>query len=51
MGDTVLEVFAPWRHPERLGWAQGYLAMAVVMFLAPSVTEPDDADHGVDHGA
>ncbi|PRP96089.1 permease [Enhygromyxa salina] len=46
MGDTVLEVFAPWNHPDRLGWAQGYLAMAVVMFLAPSVTEPDDVDHG-----
>jgi AGZA family xanthine/uracil permease-like MFS transporter len=45
MGDTVLDVFAPWLHPERLGWAQGYLAMAVVMFLAPSLTEHDDVDH------
>ncbi|EDM78011.1 hypothetical protein PPSIR1_19419 [Plesiocystis pacifica SIR-1] len=46
IGDTVLDVFAPWRHPERLGWALGYLAMAAVLFLAPTVTEPDDAAHG-----
>ncbi|PRP98080.1 hypothetical protein ENSA5_30650 [Enhygromyxa salina] len=46
MGDTVLDVFAPWDHPDRLGWALGYLAMAAVLFLAPSVTEPDDAAHG-----
>lgn len=46
IGDTVLDVFAPWRHPERLGWSLGYLAMAAVLFLAPSVTEPDDAGHG-----
>jgi AGZA family xanthine/uracil permease-like MFS transporter len=46
IGDTVLEVFAPWKHPERLGWSLGYLAMAAVLFLAPSVTEPDDAAHG-----
>lgn len=46
IGDTVLDVFAPWNHPERLGWSLGYLAMAVVLFLAPSVTEPDQAEHG-----
>lgn len=46
VGDTVLDVFAPWNHPERMGWALGYLAMAAVMFLAPSVTEVDDAGHG-----
>jgi len=46
VGDTVLDVFAPWNHPERMGWALGYLAMAAVLFLAPSVTEPDDAGHG-----
>jgi AGZA family xanthine/uracil permease-like MFS transporter len=46
IGDTVLDVFAPWKHPERLGWSLGYLAMAAVLFLAPSVTEPDDAGHG-----
>lgn len=46
VGNTVLEVFAPWNHPERLDWALGYLAMAIVMFLAPSVTKPDDAAHG-----
>ncbi len=45
-GDTVLEVFAPWRHPERLSWTLGYLAMAAVLFLAPTLTEPDDAGHG-----
>jgi AGZA family xanthine/uracil permease-like MFS transporter len=46
IGDTALDVFAPWQHPERLGWALGYLAMAAVLFLAPAVTEPDDAAHG-----
>jgi AGZA family xanthine/uracil permease-like MFS transporter len=46
VGDTVLDVFTPWNHPERLGWSLGYLAMAAVLFLAPSVTERDDAGHG-----
>ena len=46
MGDTVLDVFSPWGHPERLQWTLGYLAMAAVLFLAPSVTEPDNASHG-----
>jgi AGZA family xanthine/uracil permease-like MFS transporter len=46
VGDTALEVFAPWQHPERLGWTLGYLAMAAVLFIAPSVTEPDEAGHG-----
>jgi AGZA family xanthine/uracil permease-like MFS transporter len=45
IGDTVLDVFAPWNHPERLGFTLGYLAMAAVLFLAPTVTEPDDVDH------
>jgi AGZA family xanthine/uracil permease-like MFS transporter len=45
IGDTVLDVFAPWNHPERLGFTLGYLAMAAVLFLAPSVTEPDEIDH------
>ncbi|MCA9680803.1 MAG: NCS2 family permease [Myxococcales bacterium] len=45
LGDTVLDVFAPWQHPERLNWALGYLAMAAVLFLAPTVTEPDEVDH------
>ncbi len=45
IGDTVLEVFAPWNHPERLGWTLGYLAMAAVLFVAPSVTEPDEGAH------
>lgn len=42
-GDTVLDVFWPWQEPERLNWALGYLAMAAVLFLAPTVTVPDDA--------
>jgi AGZA family xanthine/uracil permease-like MFS transporter len=45
VGDTVLDVFTPWNHPERLNFALGYLAMAAVLFLAPSVTERDDVDH------
>ncbi|NVB38602.1 NCS2 family permease [Pseudenhygromyxa sp. WMMC2535] len=45
VGDTVLEVFSPWHHPERLSWTLGYLAMAAVLFLAPTVTVPDDVDH------
>jgi AGZA family xanthine/uracil permease-like MFS transporter len=45
VGDTVLDVFAPWDHPERLSFTLGYLAMAAVLFLAPSVTEPDEVDH------
>jgi AGZA family xanthine/uracil permease-like MFS transporter len=46
MGNTVLDVFAPWKHPERMSFALGYLAMAAILFLAPTVTEPDDAGHG-----
>jgi adenine/guanine/hypoxanthine permease len=45
VGDTVLDVWLPWRNPDRLGWALGYLAAAAVLFLAPSITEPDDAGH------
>ncbi len=45
-GDTVVDLVPAWP------WVAGYGAMAVVFFLAPYLTEPDDAGHGiaVEHG-
>lgn len=39
-GDTMVDLAPAWP------WVWGYLAMAVVLFLAPYLTEPDDAPHG-----